>query len=81
MAQIMKHHSWGSEYIECSYCGDNFITIRNFAIFRKHRVKREAQELIQKLQKEIDKLKKTIDELDKRTDLQVSPENLTSFGL
>ncbi|KAM6894269.1 uncharacterized protein PEZ65_021965 [Lycodopsis pacificus] len=41
---------------------------------RRKRVKREAQDLVQKLQKEIDKLKMTIDELDKTPDLQVSPQ-------
>ncbi|XP_039677711.1 E3 ubiquitin-protein ligase TRIM21-like isoform X1 [Perca fluviatilis] len=41
---------------------------------RRKRVKREAQDLVQKLQNEIDKLKKTIDELDKKPDLQVSPD-------
>ncbi|XP_031706863.1 E3 ubiquitin-protein ligase TRIM39-like [Anarrhichthys ocellatus] len=41
---------------------------------RRKRVKREAQDLVQKLQKEIDKLKMTIDELDKNPDLQVSPQ-------
>ncbi|KAA8582650.1 hypothetical protein FQN60_006321 [Etheostoma spectabile] len=40
---------------------------------RRKRVKKEAQDLVQKLQNEIDKLKKTIDELDKKPDLQVSP--------
>ncbi|XP_078131785.1 uncharacterized protein LOC144534033 [Sander vitreus] len=40
---------------------------------RRKRVKREAQDLVQKLQNEIDKLKKTIDELDRKPDLQVSP--------
>ncbi|XP_029311264.1 uncharacterized protein LOC115024024 [Cottoperca gobio] len=40
---------------------------------RRQRVKREGQDLVQKLKREIDKLKKTIDELDKRPDLQVSP--------
>ncbi|XP_074479877.1 uncharacterized protein LOC141760720 isoform X4 [Sebastes fasciatus] len=39
---------------------------------RRQRVKREAHDLVQKLQKEIDKLKKTIDELDKNPDLQDS---------
>ncbi|XP_075948575.1 uncharacterized protein LOC142950839 [Anarhichas minor] len=41
---------------------------------RRTRVKREAQDLVQKLQKEIDKLKMTIDKLDKNPDLQVSPQ-------
>ncbi|KAK9524951.1 hypothetical protein VZT92_017308 [Zoarces viviparus] len=41
---------------------------------RRKRVKREGQDLVQKLQKEIDKLKMTIDELDKTPDLQVSPQ-------
>ncbi|XP_070849948.1 E3 ubiquitin-protein ligase TRIM21-like [Chaetodon trifascialis] len=40
---------------------------------RRDRVKREEQDLLQKLQKEINKLKWTIDELDKNPDLQVSP--------
>ncbi|XP_068584254.1 uncharacterized protein [Cebidichthys violaceus] len=40
---------------------------------RRKRAKREAQDLVQKLQKEIDKLKMTIDELDKHPDL-VSPQ-------
>lgn len=53
-----------------------------YCIFRSRRVKREAQDLVQKLQKEIDELKKTIDELDKNPDLQVSPESdIQTFGL
>uniref|UniRef100_A0A3P8RMZ6 B30.2/SPRY domain-containing protein n=1 Tax=Amphiprion percula TaxID=161767 RepID=A0A3P8RMZ6_AMPPE len=40
---------------------------------RRREAKREAQDLIQKLQREIDMLKKTIDELDTKPDLQVSP--------
>ncbi|XP_034532692.1 protein split ends-like [Notolabrus celidotus] len=39
---------------------------------RRKRVKRETQDLVQKLQKEIDKLKKTIDELDQNKDPGVS---------
>ncbi|TKS93131.1 E3 ubiquitin-protein ligase TRIM21 [Collichthys lucidus] len=40
---------------------------------RRDRVKREAQDLIQGLQKEVDKLKMSIDELDKNPNLQISP--------
>ncbi|XP_039997503.1 uncharacterized protein LOC120797724 [Xiphias gladius] len=39
---------------------------------RRRKVKREAKDLVQKLEGEIDKLKKTMDELDKNPDLQVS---------
>ncbi|XP_034532711.1 mucin-2-like [Notolabrus celidotus] len=39
---------------------------------RRKRVKRETQDLVQKLQKEIDKLRKTIDELDQNQDPGVS---------
>ncbi|XP_044038937.1 E3 ubiquitin-protein ligase TRIM21-like isoform X2 [Siniperca chuatsi] len=38
---------------------------------RRQRLKREAHDLVQKLQKEIDKLKKTTDVLDKNPDFQV----------
>ncbi|KAK2862913.1 hypothetical protein Q5P01_002446 [Channa striata] len=40
---------------------------------RSRRVKREAQNLVQKLKNEIVELKKTIDEFDKNPDLQVCP--------
>ncbi|XP_030609369.1 zinc finger CCCH domain-containing protein 13-like [Archocentrus centrarchus] len=40
---------------------------------RRRKVKRDAQDLVQKLQREIDVLKKAIDESDKNPDLEVSP--------
>ncbi|XP_018518076.1 E3 ubiquitin-protein ligase TRIM21 [Lates calcarifer] len=39
---------------------------------RRRKVKREAQDLVEKLEREVDKLKKTVDELDKNPDVQVS---------
>lgn len=76
MAQIMKHHGWGQNLLNAV----SVVTILlpfGVVLFRRNRVKREAQGLNRKLQKEIDNLKKTMDELDNKTDLQVSPENQT----
>lgn len=56
----------------CSCCKTNIL----FVIFRRMRVKKEAQDLVKNLQREIDELKKTIDALGKNPDLQVSPEDL-----
>lgn len=58
-----------------SYGTEGFIIITCVLFFRRDRVKREAQDLIQGLQKEVDKLKKTIDELDKNPNLQVKVGN------
>lgn len=58
----------GSESVEC------ILLPFRVVLFRRNRVKREAQDLNRKLQKEIDNLKKTMDELDNKTDLQVCPE-------
>lgn len=57
----------------CSYGTIHFIkTNVLFVIFRRRRVKKEAQSLVQNLEREIDQLKQTIDELDKNPDLQVT---------
>ncbi|XP_017287538.1 E3 ubiquitin-protein ligase TRIM39-like [Kryptolebias marmoratus] len=57
-----------------NFCGGSVqdILIKQCIVLRRQKVKREAQDLLHKLQKETDRLKDSLDELDKNPDFQVS---------